>query len=147
MFNMKSRLLAAILLAGACSLAAAQEARPYTDGTVTVVSFIKTKPGMFDTYMKWVASDRKALMDEYKKQGVIIDYHVYSAQPRSPDDADIILTVTYKNWAAFDGLSDRQDSVIAKVIGSRQKANEQSISREAMRTQLGSQVIQEMLLK
>ena len=38
------------------------------------------------------------LMDEYKKQGIIIDYSVYQARPRDPQDADLILTVTYKTW-------------------------------------------------
>jgi hypothetical protein len=86
-------------------------------------------------------------MEEYKKAGVILDYRVYTALPRSPDDADIILTVTYKNYAAFDGLTDRQDSIVARVVGSTQRANEQAISREAMRTQIGSQIIQEAILK
>jgi hypothetical protein len=148
MRTIKSMLLLAAVMVGTSSLVAvAQNARPYAQGTVTTVSFIRTKPGMFDAYMKWVATDRKVLMEEYKKQGLIVSYNVYSNQPRDLNDADIILTVTYKNWAAFDGLSDRQDAVITKVVGSTQKATEQSISREAMRTQLGSQTLQELVLK
>lgn len=147
MLKLKSALLAAALVACTSSLAVAQEARSYTFGPVVNVSYIKIKPGMFDAYMKWIATDRKALMEEYKKQGLILDYRVYNNQARDANDPDIILTVTYKNWAAFDGITDRQDAVVAKIVGSVQKANEQSVSREAMRTQIGSQTIQELVLK
>jgi hypothetical protein len=139
-------LLAAVSILAA-PIVAAQEARPYTEGPVTVVSYIKTKPGMFDAYMKWVATQRKALMDGEVKAGIVLGYRVYLAEPRSPQDANVILTVTYKNFAAFDGLADKVDAVGKTIWESRGKANEAEISREAMREVLGSQTIRELVLK
>lgn len=141
----KGLITAALMLSA--TIVGAQEPRPYTEGPVVNVSYIKIKPGMFDAYMKWLATERKALMDEYKKAGLILDSRVYTTEARGPGDPDLILSVTYKNWAALDGLDDRQDAVGAKVVGSRDKANQASISREAMREVLGSQTIQEMVLK
>ncbi len=141
------RFLAAALLLTIPTLSMADEARPYTDGPVVNVSYIKIKPGMFDAYMKWVATDRKALMDEYKKAGIILDWRVYGAQARNPNEPDLILTVTYKNMAAFDGLDDRQDAILAKVAGSLDKANTASIKREEMREVLGSELIRELVIK
>ena len=46
--------------------------KPYKEGTVWSVSFIKVKPGMFDVYMRDLAVQRKKLMDEAKKQGLIV---------------------------------------------------------------------------
>ena len=147
MANRKFALLLAAVSILAPTFVAAQEARPYTEGPVTVVSYIKTKPGMFDAYMKWVATQRKALMDGQVKAGVVLGYRVYLAEPRSPQDADVILTVTYKNFAAFDGLDDKVDAVGKTIWETRAKANEAEISREAMREVLGSQTIRELVLK
>jgi len=139
-------LLAAISLL-APSFVAAQEARPYTEGPVTVVSYIKTKPGMFDAYLKWVATQRKALMDGQVKAGIVLGYRVYLAEPRTPQDADVILTVTYKNFAVLDGLDDKVDAIGKAIWETRAKANEAEIGREAMREVLGSQTIRELVLK
>ncbi len=141
------KVLATALLLTMATQSIADEARRYSDGPVINVSYIKIKPGMFDAYMKWVATDRKTLMDEYKKAGVILDWRVYNAQARSPNEPDIILTVTYKNMAAFDGLDDRQDAILAKVAGSLDKANAASIKREEMREVLGSELIRELVIK
>ena len=63
---LSTRLLAAASLSLACAICVADD-RPYTEGAVTEVSYIRTKPGMFDEYMKWVATQRKQEMEEMKK--------------------------------------------------------------------------------
>lgn len=127
--------------------AAAADDVPYTDGPVTNVSYIRTKPGMFDAYMNWVATERRALMDGQVKAGLILGYRIYWTQPRTPQDPDIILTVTYKNMAAFDGLEDKVDAVAKNIWATRQKASEAEIKREDMRTVIGEQLIRELVLK
>lgn len=137
---------AALILSSA--IAMAQEPRPYVEGTVTEVTYIKIKPGMFDAYLRWVATDRKQLMEAYKKAGIILDYKVYATQEtHTAMEPDIILTVVYKNMAALDGLDDRQDAAGASIMGTRQKAAEAAISREQMREVLGSRLIRELVLK
>src|SRR5208283_393382 len=54
--NMKKVTLALVLAAVFLvtpRIASAMSDRPYTDGPVSDVTFIRTKPGMFDDYMKW----------------------------------------------------------------------------------------------
>jgi hypothetical protein len=140
-------LLFSVMLVLSTTLTSAKENRPYTEGPVTDVSFIKTKPGMFDEYMKWLATVRKQIVDEEKKAGIIIDAKIYTVEPRHPGDPDIILTVTYANMAALDGLTDKMDAVTEKVEGSVKKGNENAIDREKMREVLGSELIQEMIVK
>jgi hypothetical protein len=145
--EMPKFLLAAMLLL-VCTVAAAEEPRPYTEGPVTHVSYIKIKPGMFDAYMKWLATDYKQLMEESKKQGIILDYKVYSTnEAHVASDPDMVLMVVYKNMAALDGLSERLDPITAKTFGTRQKRDEAAISREAMREVLGDRFIRELILK
>ncbi len=142
---LRTGLLAATVLI-ATSWASAQDL-PYTEGTVTEVTYIKIKPGMFDAYMKWLATDRKRLMDEYKKAGLILDTNVYSSVARSPHEADLILTVTYKNMGALDGLQAKQEAISSRIMGPRDKANEAAVGRESMREVLGSELIRELVLR
>jgi hypothetical protein len=139
-------LLAASLLFAATS-ALAQEERSYTEGPVTQVSSIKILPGMFDSYMKYLATTYKGLMEEYKKAGLIVDYAVYATNARKPSEPDLYLTITYKNWAAQDGLQDRLEPVSNKVWGSRSGADKASVDRGKMRESLGVEYIQELKLK
>lgn len=126
--------------------AGAQEGKPYKEGQVTTVSYIRTKPGMFDEYMKFLDTGYKNLMDANKKAGLIVGYQVFSTSPRTPSDPDLILTVTYANWAAFDKV-DEGDAVAAKVVGSSAVQAKGFMDREAMRTVIGSQIVQELVLK
>ena len=139
-------LLTAILTLSA-SVTRAQEDHAYTQGPVVIVSFIRTEPGMFEEYMRYLDTTYKRLMDDYKKRGVITDYAVYQALPRDPQDADLILTVTYKNMAAFDDLQARTDPAAKQVFGSLNKAASASADRGKMRKDVGSQMVRQLILK
>ncbi len=139
--------LAALALFAGASASLAQETRPYSEGRVVNVSYIKVKPGQFDAYMKYLATTYKQLMEEQKKAGLIVEYAVYGAQARSPQDPDLVLTTTYANWAAFDGLEAKMDAMLAKAFGTREKANQGQIDREKMREVLGEENLQELVLK
>ena len=138
-----------LLLGLACGVSAvlADEGRPYTEGPVITVTSVRTKVGMFDEYMKFVAGNYRRNMEEYKKAGLILDYGVYLAFPHNPHEPDLFLTVTFKNWAAFDGLQDKMDPIDAKVYGSVDASNKGAVDRDKIREILGSQTIQKLQLK
>lgn len=138
--------LAAILTISA-SVTRADDDHAYTQGPVLIVSFIRTQPGMFDEYMRYLGNTYKHLMDDNKKQGIILDYAVYQARPRDPQDADLILTVTYKNMAAFDDLQARTDAAVKQTFGSLAKAASASADRSKLRTEVGSQMVRQLILK
>jgi len=123
------------------------EDRPYTEGNVVNVSSIRTEYGHFDDYLKFLATTWKQQMEASKKAGLIVSYNVLTVQPRGPDDPDVYLVVTYKNWAAFDGLSAKADAIAAQVYGSVTKADEGAVGRVKIRRVLGSQTMQELNLK
>ena len=137
------------LLAVALSLVAgvaSAEDKAYKDGPVTSLSYIKVKPGRFDDYMKYLASDWKALNEASKKAGLITSFAVYSASARSPNEPDLILAITYANMAALD-KTDEFDAVASKVIGTDAKQNKGMIDRGAMRDVLGGEIVREVILK
>src|SRR6516165_6112316 len=132
-------LLLAAILTVSTSVTRAQEDHAYTQGPVVLVSFVRTEPGMFEEYMRYLDTTYKRLFDEFKKQGLIVDYSIFQALPRGPEDADLILTVTYKNMAAFDDLQSRTDPLVKQVFGSLNKAASASVDRGKMRKEIGSQ--------
>ena len=145
MKSIRTILLACALL-GFVAAASAEDAKAYREGPVTNVSYIRTKPGKFNEYMNFLDGTYKKLMDANIKAGLVVSYHVYSAQPRSPHEANLLLTVTYANWAALDKVADRE-AVSAKVVGSLSDQDKAAANREVLRDVLGSQTLQELILK
>jgi hypothetical protein len=140
-------LLLAAILTISTPVTSAEEDHAYTQGPVVIVSFVRTEPGMFEDYMRYLSGTYKRIMDENKKQGIIVDYAVYQARPRDPQDADLILTVTYKNMAAFDDLQARTDPTAKQVFGSLAKAASASADRGKLRKEVGSQMVRQLILK
>ena len=148
---MKLRYLATIAVAaltmGAISPVLADDSKSYTEGPVSEVTSIRTKPGMFDAYMKWLDTTGKQLREDEKRAGLIVDYAVYATRPRSPGDPDIYLVITYKNMAALDGLEDRVEPIMRKIWSTRDAASKANVDRESLREILGSQIIRQLNLK
>ncbi len=115
--------LAGLFVFAAATTGAVQAAdRPYTEGPVTVVNSIRTLPGMHETYLRYLATTYRANMDEAKKQGIIVSYSVYETSPRSADDPNLYLMVTYKNMAAIDGLDDAWRGSSRRALAIRRPA-------------------------
>jgi hypothetical protein len=142
----KIALLAALLCAIGPQVRA-DEARAYKEGPVSVISFIKIKPGQFDNYMKYLDATYKPLMEQFIKNKIILGYKVYQGQAHNPHDADVVLSVTYANMAALDNLNDRTDPILEGLVGDRAKRNQKAADREALREVLGSEYIRELILK
>ena len=136
--------LLGLLVLGICS---AEEQLPYTEGTVSQVSSIKVKEGHFLEYMTYLSTTYKQVMEEAKKQGLIVSYSVYSASPKSPNEPDLYLLVEYKNMAALDGLDAKMNAISAKVFGSLKQASQKDADRDSVRTVLGSELVRELKLK
>jgi L-rhamnose mutarotase len=148
--KLKSRALGALagmVAFAALSVPAVAQDRPYTEGPVSVVSSIRTEPGMYEAYMRYLHTTYKPMMEEAKKAGVILDYSIYNRSPRGPDEPNMYLVVTYKNMAAMDGLTDKMDPIQQKYIGDPAKRDAAAIERTKMRKQLGTEMIREMELK
>jgi hypothetical protein len=139
-----SLMLAMFALTSQVSIA---QEKPYKEGTVWQVSFIKVKPGMFDVYMRDLATQRKKLMDEAKKQGLIVSERMFAGSAASRDDWDLMLMVEYKNWAAFDGLSDKFDALTLKLVGSEEKQIQIMVKRTEAREIVGEKFLQEITFK
>ena len=127
--------------------ARAQDARQYTDGPVTEVAYIHVEYGHFEEYIDWLNSTWKPTMEATKKAGLIIDYKVFKLTPKSPDQPNIYLWITFKNAAAALDKGIELDAVAAKVIGSTEFQNKARVARTEYRKVLGTEYIRELILK
>jgi hypothetical protein len=127
--------------------AAAQSSRPYTEGTVTNVSYVRVKPGRFDEYMAYVAGPYKQLMEAQKKAGIITGWAVYSSPNQDDKDWNLILTTTFKNMAALDNLDDRTDPILKQIMGSTEKASQGVVNRGEIRELVGDRLVRELIIK
>jgi hypothetical protein len=138
---------AAFALLASTSLTALADDHGYTEGEVVSVSRIKTVDGRFDDYMKWLDTTWKAEQEAAKKAGYIVSYQVVACEARGPDDPDLLLIVTYKNWAALDGALAKGDEIAKQIEGSVAAANASQYDRAKIRRILGSETVQVLNLK
>jgi hypothetical protein len=144
----KTVILSMGLAASSLSLnARAQDERQYSDGPVTEVNYIHVEYGHFEEYIDWLNSTWKPTMEATKKAGLIIDYKVFSATPRSPDQPNVFLMITYKNAAAALDKGVELEAVAKKAICSTECQNKARVGRNEYRKVLGSEYIRELILK
>jgi hypothetical protein len=110
------------------------------------VDYLRVEYGHFEEYIDWLNSTWKPTMEAMKKAGLIIDYKVFRLTPKSPDQPNIILWITYKNMAALD-KGDELEAVAKKVICSTECQNKARVARGEYRRVLGTELIREVILK
>lgn len=126
----------------------AQVDRPYTEGSLWQVDFIKTKSGMGDQYLKNLSEGWIKVMRAAKQQGYILDFKVLSAQPASESDWDLMLIYEIKNYAMLDGMTEKMDALLAKVFtGGEDFRQKEAISRNDLRILQGGKLTQELKFK
>jgi hypothetical protein len=120
----------------------------YTEGPVWRVQLIRVKPGKLDAYLTSLRKSTKPLLDEEKKQGVILDYKIFLKETKSnPEDWDIAVAVSVKNHAALDGLTAKGEEFRDKILGGKQVAQDLADKRSEIREILSSDLMQEVMLK
>lgn len=142
--KMICRLVAFLLLLAPAVLA--QE--HYTEGPIWRTSLIRVKPTAMDAYLTSLRQSSKPLLEEQKRQGMIMDYKIFLKQTKSGlDDWDICLAVEYKNYAAMDGLTAKGEMLRDKILGGKQPAQQLSDKRAEIREVISSDLLQEIILK
>jgi hypothetical protein len=111
------------------------------------LDYIQVEYGHFEEYVDWLTSTWKPTMEAMKKAGLIIDYRVVRATPRTPTQPNIILMITFEDGAAALDKGVEQEEVAKKVIGSTEFQNEAREGRNQYRTVLGIEYVRELILQ
>jgi len=125
----------------------AQVKRPYRDGTVWNVSFIRMKPGMDTAYLNYLASDWKRNQEAAKKEGLIVSYKILSTEAHSPDDWNLILMTETKDLASMEANQDKADALTQKMVGDDQKQMQGYKDRSEIREIMGIRQAREIVLE
>ena len=104
------------------SIATAVAQDQYTEGEVTRVTLVQILPGHFNAFMDDLKTNIKPIWDAEKKAGLIEDYGIFLNTTKSnPDDWDIGFSLSYKNFAALDGLAQKVLDLRMKQYGDKSK--------------------------
>jgi hypothetical protein len=137
--------LIALLIVVASSFA--QVNRPYHNGSVWDIGYIRMKPGMETAYLNYLAGQWKANQEAAKKEGLIVSYKVIGVEGHGPGEWNLMLMTEYKDLATMEANEDKGDALAQKMIGTDEKQmqgyKDRSEIREVMGNRLGREIILE----
>ncbi len=137
----------AISIAVLCGAVFSQVNRPYRNGTVWNIAFIRMKPGMDAAYMNYLATSWKKVQEASKKEGLILSYKVLSTEPHTSGDWNLLLMTEYKDMASMEANEPKQDALEQKVIGDDQKQMQGYRERAEIREVQGERTAREIILE
>ncbi len=125
----------------------AQVNRPYHNGSVWNIAFIRMKPGMETAYMNYLAGSWKANQEAARKEGLILSYKVMSVEGHTPGEWNLMLMTEYKNLATMEANEDKGDALTQKMIGNDEKQMQGYKDRSEIREVMGDRLAREIVLE
>jgi len=129
-------------------LAQSTPVRPFHDGPVWDITFVKAKPGVALKYMEYLAGDWKTEQEALKKAGLILNYMVIGTEAHSPTDFDLMLMTEYKDLATMEANQDKAEVVSNQALNSNdQKMIAGYEERASWREIIGERLAREIILE
>jgi hypothetical protein len=120
----------------------------YTEGPVSRVTLVHILPGHFNGFMQDLKTNIKPIWDAEKSSGIIQDYGIFLNQTKANvDDWDIGFILTYKNFAALDGLGMKVLELRMKQYGDKSKEQQVVDKRVDNARAVSSFLIRDITLK
>ena len=138
-------LLLALLVVGVSVYA--QVNRPYHNGSVWNIAFIRIKPGMDVAYMNYLAGSWKTEQEAQKKEGNILSYKVMSVEGHTTGEFNLMLMTEYKSLAAMEANEDKSEAVAQRVVGNDETQMKGYNDRLAIREIIGDRLAREVILE
>ena len=125
----------------------AQVSRPYHNGSVWNIAFIRMKPGMETAYENYLAGAWKANQEAAKKDGLILSYKVIEVESHAPNEFNVMLMTEYKDLATMEANEDKSDALTQKVVGDDEKQRQGYRERLEIREVMGNRLAREIVLE
>ena len=139
--------LIAVLVLTLSVVVYAQVSRPYRNGSVWNVAFIKMKPGIETAYLNYIATDWKRNQEAMKKDGLILSYKVLTTESHGAADFNIVLMTEYKDLATMEANEAKADNLAQTVVGNDQKQMQGYKDRLEIREVLQDRLAREIVLE
>jgi len=142
------RFAVGVLCLSLLSVASAVAQDQYTEGGVTRVTLVQILPGHFNAFMDDLKTNIKPIWDAEKKAGLIEDYGIFlNTTKANADDWDIGFSLSYKNFAALDGLAQKVLDLRMKQYGDKGKEQQVIDKRVQNARTVASILTREITLK
>ncbi len=138
-------LVVSLLLLGVSVFA--QVSRPYRNGSVWNIGFIRMKPGMETAYLNYVATDWKRDQEALKKDGLILSYKVLQTENHGATDWNLMLLTEYKDMATLEANEAKEDATYQRLIGNDEKQRQGYRERLEIREVMGGRLAREIVLE
>lgn len=139
-------LIVAILLAVSL-VVFGQVRRPFRNGSVWNIAFIRMKPGMDTAYLNYIATDWKKNQEASKKEGLILSYKVLTTEAHGAGDFNILLMTEYKDLATMEANETKADNLAQVIVGDDQKQIQGYKERLEIREVLQDRLAREIILE
>lgn len=125
----------------------AQVSRPYRNGSVWNVAFIRMKPGMETAYLTYIATDWKKNQEAAKKEGLILSYKVLTTEAHGSGDFNIMLMTEYKDLATMEANQAKADNFAQQTVGDDKTQMQGYKDRLEIREVLQGRLAREIILE
>ena len=120
----------------------------YTEGPVSRVTLVHILPGHFNAFLDDIKNNIKPLWESEKSAGLIESYGIFLNQTKNgTDDWDIGFILTYKNFAALDGLGMKVLELRMKQYGDTSKEQKVIDKRFENAVGVSSMLIRDITMK
>ena len=139
--------LLVISVLAVCISVLAQINRPFHDGSVWDIAFIRVKPGMDVAYMNYLATEWKKEQEAMKSAGIVLSYKVIATEGHTPGDWNLMLMTEFKDLATLEASQQKADAISQQVSGSDQKQMQGYKERAEIRDVMGNRLAREIILE
>ncbi len=139
--------LLAVLMLALSVVVFAQVNRPYRNGSVWNIGFIRVKPGMDTAYMNYLASEWKRNQEALKKEGLVLSYKVLTTEAHGAGDFNVMLLTEYKDLATMEANDAKADNLAQQVVGNDAKQMQGYKERLEIREVLQDRLAREIVLE
>jgi len=146
----RNRILVGSLIALVLTLSVvvvAQVNRPFRNGTVWSIGFIRMKPGMETAYLNYIAGDWKREQEALKKDGQIVSYKILQTEAHGSTDFNLMLLTEYKDLATYEKNLEKADALLQTVVGNDDKQRQGYRERLEIREVLADRIAREIVLE
>ncbi len=121
--------------------------RPYHNGSVWNIAFIRIKPGMDTAYLNYLTTDWKRGQEAAKQEGMIVSYKVLATESHGGTDWNLLLMTEYKDLATMEANEAKADALAQRVIGPDEKQRQGYRDRSEIREVVGDRLAREIILE
>lgn len=121
--------------------------RPYHNGSVWNIAFIRIKPGMDTAYLNYLTTDWKREQEALKQEGMIVSYKVLATESHGGTDWNLLLMTEYRDLATMEANETKADALAQRVIGPDEKQRQGYRDRSEIREVVGERLAREIILE